>query len=353
MNPNNSAYEFWKSIGEPKYVCAPMVDQSELSFRLLTRRYNTHLTYTPMIHSVMFTTGDKYREKFLQDFSKEDYPCFAQFCGHDPEILLEAAKLVQDKCQAVDLNLGCPQGIAKRGFYGAYLLEDVDLVLKIVGYLCNNLNCPVSCKIRLFPDINKTIKLAKSLEELGVKVLTVHGRRKEEKKQLVGECNWEAIRMVKESVGIPVIANGGIECYEDVVECFKVTKCDAVMSSEKLLEYPALFDNSKTYNLDDIALEYLNICKETNYDINSARSHLFKFYYTTSQKDNELNSKLGNTYNLEDFIEVAKNVKTLRQDIPDTDKLGWYMRYRNNSTTVNKGIVVDNLYVDDFSDIFK
>jgi tRNA-dihydrouridine synthase 1 len=350
---DNSAYEFWKSIGEPKYVCAPMVDQSELTFRLLTRKYNTHLTYTPMIHSVMFTTCGKYRERFLQDLSPNDYPCFVQFCGHDPEILLKAAKLVKYKCQAVDLNLGCPQGIAKRGFYGSYLLEDVDLGLKIVGYLCNNLDTPVTCKIRLFPDILKSIQLARNLEDLGIKVLTVHGRTKEQKKLLTGKADWEAIRTIKESINIPLIANGGIERYEDIEECFKATNCDAVMSSEKLLEYPALYDNTRTHNLDDIALEYLNLCLENNYEIHAIRSHLFKFYYTEGQKNNDFNNKLGNANTLEGFIEIANEMKTLRQDIPDIDKQGWYMRYRRDHDETDKGVLVDNLYADDFSDIFK
>lgn len=62
------------------------------------------------------------------------------------------------------MNLGCPQGIAKRGCYGSFLLEDVDLVLKIAGYLSNNLKCAFTCKIRLFPDIEKSIWLAKQLE---------------------------------------------------------------------------------------------------------------------------------------------------------------------------------------------
>lgn len=157
-------YEFWNSLNNPKYVCAPMVDQSELAFRKLCRKYNTHLTFTPMIHSVMFTTSSKYQENALKDICQYEQPCFIQFCGHDPEILLQASKIVEKKCPAIDINLGCPQGIAKRGNYGSFLLENEDLVLKITEYLVNNLKCAVTCKIRLFKDLNRSYKFVKALE---------------------------------------------------------------------------------------------------------------------------------------------------------------------------------------------
>ena len=73
-------------------------------------------------------------------------PVFAQFCGHDPEILLKAGKLIENSVQAMDVNLGCPQQIAKRGNYGSLLLENEDLVVKIASYLSKNLKCAVTCK---------------------------------------------------------------------------------------------------------------------------------------------------------------------------------------------------------------
>lgn len=346
-------YEFWEAIGKPRHVCAPMVDQSELAFRMLTRKYKTDLTFTPMIHSVVFTTQDKYREKWLNDISPLDRPLFVQFCGHDPEILLAAGKLVENKCESVDINLGCPQGIAKRGFYGSYLLEDTDLVLKLAGYLANNLKCAVSCKIRLFSNLDKTITLVKDLEKTGIKVLTVHGRTKEQNKLTTGEANWDAIKVIKDNISIPLIANGGIQNFEDIDRLFKYTGCDAVMSSEKLLEYPALF-SKEIYNLDDIALEYLDICKEVGYDPAFVRSHLFKFYYQACQIEPLYNQRLVNINDLDEFIELAKEIKEFRKDVPDEEKFGWYFRYRKrekinitNSTTDEAG---DRVY--DMSDFF-
>lgn len=323
-------YDFWDYINNPKYVCAPMVDQSELSFRLLTRRHGVDLAYTPMIHSVIFLNNEKYKKKWKEDINNAlDFPTFVQFCGHDPEILLKAAKEVEGKCEGIDLNLGCPQGIAKRGCYGSYLLDNTDLVLKILGYLSNNIrHSAVTCKIRLFPDIEKTYELVKSIEKVGVKVLAVHGRTKEEKGNNVKYSNWDAIRMIKSIVNIPVISNGGIERYEDVEECFKYTNCDAVMSSEGLLENPSLFKGREVCDIDDISLEYLDISKEYNNDLEFVRSHLFKFMYRGLKDHPDLNQKLGVCKTYDDFYSFVKLMKELRSNKDNKMKLGYYRRYR-------------------------
>ncbi|CAM9596880.1 unnamed protein product [Choristocarpus tenellus] len=98
------AYEFFRSIGSPSRVVAPMVDQSELPFRLLCRRYGGMLCYTPMYNSRCFATSSTYRESNF-DPHPEDRPLIVQFCGNDPETLLAAAKFVEGSCDAVDINL--------------------------------------------------------------------------------------------------------------------------------------------------------------------------------------------------------------------------------------------------------
>ena len=324
-------FEFWDFIGKPKYVCAPMVDQSELSFRLLTRKYGVELAYSPMIHSVVFTTNDKYQKTWLNDIDNHNIesPLFVQFCGHDPEILLRAAKLVEGKCEGIDLNLGCPQGIAKRGNYGAYLLENTELVLKILGYLNNNItHSAITCKIRIFPEIEKTYEYVKEIQKCGVKVLTVHGRTKAEKGQMTKEVNWDAIKNIKQLVDIPIISNGGLETFEDVEKCFEYTKCDAVMSSEGLLDYPALFTKDKILNIDDIALDYLDISEKHNNDIDFVRSHMFKFMYRALQENPELNQKLAKCTSYTEFKEFTTNVRKSRLNIKNEKKLGYYRRYR-------------------------
>ena len=244
--------------GRALRVCAPMVDQSELPFRMLTRRHGADLCYTPMLHARLAVESREYLPKHFTTCAA-DRPLVVQFCGNDPATLLAAGLRVQDRCDGIDINLGCPQGIAKRGNYGAFLLPveplgspaataKTALLVSIVRALAGVPERPVTCKIRLLPTAEATLALVLALQAAGCAVLTVHGRQRGSLKERVGQCDWEAIRALAThpEVRMPIIANGGVACFEDVAACAEATAAAGIMASEALLEDPALFARSAT-----------------------------------------------------------------------------------------------------------
>ena len=89
--------------------------------------------------------------------------------------------------------------------------------------------------------------MAKDIEEAGCQMLTVHGRTKEQKKQLISTTDWTAIRRIKERASIPVVANGSIGTFDDIERCVAATRADGVMTGEAILENPAFFHRWGAY----------------------------------------------------------------------------------------------------------
>ena len=314
-------WELWTRLGSPRYVAAPMVDQSELPFRLLARTLGTDLAYTPMMHARLMAECDAYRASVF-DPHPDDRPLIGQLAGHDPAVLIEAARHVQGPVDAVDLNFGCPQGIARRGRYGAFLLEEPDLAVKLVGSLADALDVPVTAKVRLLPSLSESVALCRRLVDAGASVLCVHGRTRLQNKQTAGSADWGGIRTIVEAIGadVPVIANGGIGDAIDVKACLAATGAAAVMSSEALLENPALFCANRHPVTGDyldqrtMARMYLDMCER--YGVAShghVRGHLFKMCHGSLRVHPRARDALCASYKLEDYA----NVLTL------IDELGW------------------------------
>lgn len=315
--------QLFEKINRPDKIIAPMVDQSELAWRILSRKYGATLAYTPMFHAKLFATSEKYRKDMwcaLDGDPSVDRPLVVQFCANDPEYLLQAAKLVQDKCDAVDLNLGCPQGIARKGHYGSFLMEEWDLIFKLINNLHNNLDIPVTAKIRVFPEREKTLEYAKMVLKAGAQFLTVHGRLREMKGQKTGLADWEIIKYLRENLPKDTVffANGNILYPEDISRCMNKIHCDAVMSAEGNLYNPGVFntdykdDKDKTFpRVDELAREYFEIvksCEGSQASRIAMKSHLFKILRPFLPVHTEIRAQLASMNGKSSFEDWERNV---------------------------------------------
>ncbi len=227
------------------------------------------LAYTPMLHSRLFTETAKFRDHHFQPtrsglasrpdmdpptsrFESDlyldgnptvDRPLIVQFCANSPTDLLQAARHVQPFCDAVDLNLGCPQGIARKGHYGAFLQEDWDLIYNLINTLHKELNIPVTAKMRILETKERTLEYAKLILDAGASIITVHGRQRDQKGHKTGLADWSVLRYLRDNLPPDTVlfANGNILRYADIARCLEETGADGVMSAEGNLYDPTIF----------------------------------------------------------------------------------------------------------------
>lgn len=306
------------NIPTHKFICAPMVGGSELAFRLLCRRYGCDLAYTPMISSDRFINDKEYQDLEFQT-TPEDRPLVCHFSGNDPDIMLKAAKLVENKCDAIDLNLGCPQRVAFIGHYGSFLLDEEDrpLVLSIVKKLSDNIKIPIFVKIRLLSTLDETITLCKQLVNAGAALIAIHARYRVNLVNRTGPgardgaAFLEQITEIRKVIpsNIMIISNGNIREHDDIEKNMLLTNADGVMSAEGLLDNPAIFaSNSNIHNninikKIDLAIEYLDLAIKYPVKIKSIIFHIRRIIKNELNKYQLLNDlcnskDLNNIHNI-------------------------------------------------------
>ncbi len=240
---------------------APMAGVTDLPFRLLCRRMGAGITAGEMLTSdVRLWHTEKSRRRM--DHSGESEPRVVQIAGGDPEMMVEAAQRNVDAgAQIIDLNMGCPAKKVCNKAAGSALMRDESLVRQILEAVVKAVHVPVTLKMRTGWDANarNAVSIARMAQDIGIQALAVHGRTRACMYQ--GNAEYETIRAVKQSVAIPIFANGDIDSPHKAKFVLEQTGADGLMIGRSAQGRPWIFREIATYLRDGIVSDEPSIAE--------------------------------------------------------------------------------------------
>jgi len=300
------------SFSKPIYVLAPLAGYTDLPFRSVTKKFGADLTVSEMLSSNALAHNSQKTMHMLQKSSLED-PYSVQIAGANVDIVREAVEILNDQngIDIIDLNCGCPVPKVVGHGSGSSLLLDLPLMGQIISTIKKTSNKSMtSVKIRLGFEKKNHIDIAKIVQDSGADFIAVHGRTRVGK--FKAEVDYDAIREIKESVSIPVIANGDIDSFEKAQWVLDHTGADGLMIGRGAVGAPWIFHQLK-YGQKNIDMNLKHEIIMEHYDkmIEFYGSHgvsMFRKHTHTYSKGYKGASKLRDSVNRIDDIKEYRSV---------------------------------------------
>lgn len=247
---------------------APMAGVTDYSMRVLCHRMGAEMSVTEMLSAKALHYGDEKTED-LAKFDTLTSPCSIQIFGHEPDIMAEAAAMLEKRFEPhmIDINMGCPVKKIVSNGEGSALMKDPTLAEEIVKAVRSAITTPLSVKIRAGWDekSKNAVELACRLEKAGADMICVHGRTRSQ--MYNPGIDLDVIKDVKKAVSVPVLGNGDIYTANDALHMFEYTGCDGVMIARGAYGNPWIFKEivsaieGEEYNAPSVA-ERIGVAKE-------------------------------------------------------------------------------------------
>ncbi|MEW9111528.1 MAG: tRNA dihydrouridine synthase DusB [Cytobacillus gottheilii] len=231
-----------------RVVLAPMAGICNSAFRLTVKEFGAGLVCAEMVSDkgIVFQNEKTLNMLYIDEQEK---PLSLQIFGGEKDTLVQAAKFVDQNTNAdiIDINMGCPVPKITKCDAGAKWLLDPDKIYEMVAAVTDAVEKPVTVKMRMGWDDNHiyAVRNAQAIERAGGKAVSLHGRTRVQMYE--GTANWDIIREVKQSIGIPLIGNGDVKTPQDAKRMLDETGCDGVMIGRAALGNPWMIYQTVKY----------------------------------------------------------------------------------------------------------
>lgn len=312
-------FEIMKNIYEilkiNPVILAPMAGFTDLAFRETVRENGGYLAFSEMVSAKALLFKDKKTYDILKT-TKLDKPLCVQIFGHEPDVMAEGAKIIEDMgFEMIDINCGCPAPKVYKNGDGSSLMKNPRLIYDIVHSIRKACSMTLSVKLRIGYDWNcaNVVECAQMCELGGADFVTIHGRTRD--MNYSGNCHREYIKAVKKKLFIPVIGNGDVTDSESYKMMIEETKCDGVMVGRAALGNPFIikeilepdFKADKELLLKTMLSHINKMCDYKGDAIREARA-LMLYYMGHMKMNRDVKIAISKAQTLEDVEKIISNI---------------------------------------------